>query len=121
MGRRRRSLMCRSALALLGCGEEFDSLGTVGVPAARYWGAQTQRSLQHFNIGNDRMPKEVYHAYGVCKGGGGRQHPGGPITGLEGRPDRAGVRRGDQPATGSGVPALCVADRIRDPVEHERE
>jgi len=47
-----------------GMRREFDSLGDVEVPANRYWGAQTQRSLQHFNIGNDRMPKEVYHAYG---------------------------------------------------------
>jgi hypothetical protein len=46
---------------------EFDSLGKVQVPANRYWGAQTQRSLQHFNIGHDRMPKEVYHAYGYVK------------------------------------------------------
>ncbi|MFJ3233993.1 class II fumarate hydratase [Streptomyces sp. NPDC086787] len=46
---------------------EFDSLGTVMVPADRYWGAQTQRSLKHFNIGRDRMPKEVYHAYGYVK------------------------------------------------------
>ncbi len=50
-----------------GMRKEFDSLGTVEVPADRYWGAQTQRSLQHFNIGNDRMPKEVYHAYGYVK------------------------------------------------------
>src|SRR5262244_2152315 len=46
---------------------EFDSLGDVEVPADHYWGAQTQRSLQHFNIGHDRMPKEVYHAYGYVK------------------------------------------------------
>src|SRR5712671_2190045 len=50
-----------------GMRHEFDSLGDVEVPADRYWGAQTQRSLQHFNIGNDRMPKEVYHAYGYVK------------------------------------------------------
>src|ERR1700730_12477343 len=50
-----------------GARREFDSLGNVDVPANRYWGAQTQRSLQHFNIGNDRMPKEVYHAYGYGK------------------------------------------------------
>ena len=46
---------------------EFDSLGDVEVPANQYWGAQSQRSLQHFNIGHDRMPKEVYHAYGYVK------------------------------------------------------
>jgi fumarate hydratase class II len=50
-----------------GMRREFDSLGDVEVPANRYWGAQTQRSLQHFNIGHDRMPKEVYHAYGYVK------------------------------------------------------
>jgi fumarate hydratase, class II len=50
-----------------GMRQEFDSLGEVEVPADRYWGAQTQRSLQHFNIGDDRMPKEVYHAYGYVK------------------------------------------------------
>ncbi|WP_335940642.1 class II fumarate hydratase [Streptomyces sp. PTD5-9] len=47
--------------------QEFDSMGTVEVPADRYWGAQTQRSLLHFSIGDDRMPKEVYHAYGYVK------------------------------------------------------
>jgi fumarate hydratase class II len=50
-----------------GMRQEFDSMGKVEVPADHYWGAQTQRSLQHFSIGNDRMPKEVYHAYGVVK------------------------------------------------------
>jgi len=50
-----------------GTRREFDSLGEVEVPANRYWGAQTQRSLEHFNIGRDRMPEEVYHAYGYVK------------------------------------------------------
>jgi fumarate hydratase, class II len=54
-------------LDVTGMRHEFDSLGEVEVPANRYWGAQTQRSLQHFNIGQDRMPKEVYHAYGYVK------------------------------------------------------
>jgi fumarate hydratase class II len=47
--------------------QESDSMGSIGVPADHYWGAQTQRSLVHFSIGNDRMPKEVYHAYGYVK------------------------------------------------------
>jgi fumarate hydratase class II len=50
-----------------GTRREFDSMGDVEVPADRYWGAQTQRSLQHFSIGSDRMPKAVYHAYGIVK------------------------------------------------------
>jgi len=50
-----------------GIRKETDSLGEIEVPADHYWGAQTQRSLIHFSIGNDRMPKEVYHAYGYVK------------------------------------------------------
>lgn len=50
-----------------GMRQEFDSMGKVDVPADRYWGAQTQRSLQHFSIGRDRMPIEVYRAYGIVK------------------------------------------------------
>ncbi|MCC5579477.1 class II fumarate hydratase [Microtetraspora sp. AC03309] len=46
---------------------ETDSIGEIEVPADHYWGAQTQRSLIHFDIGDDRMPKEVYHAYGYIK------------------------------------------------------
>src|SRR6195952_1977243 len=46
---------------------ETDSMGAVEVPADRYWGAQTQRSLHHFSIGDDRMPKELSRAYGIVK------------------------------------------------------
>jgi fumarate hydratase, class II len=47
--------------------KETDSMGEVEVPANHYWGAQTERSLIHFAIGDDRMPKRVYHAYGYVK------------------------------------------------------
>ncbi len=46
---------------------ESDTMGAVKVPADRYWGAQTQRSLGNFRIGEERMPREVIHAYGVLK------------------------------------------------------
>ena len=46
---------------------ESDSHGSVDVPADRYWGAQTQRSLHHFAIGDDVMPREVIRAFGVVK------------------------------------------------------
>lgn len=46
---------------------ESDSLGQVRMPADRLWGAQTQRSLIHFSIGDDLMPKAVYYAYGFVK------------------------------------------------------
>jgi len=54
-------------ISATGLRQEFDSIGQVQVPAEHYWGAQTQRSLIHFNIGHDKMPKEVYHAYGYVK------------------------------------------------------
>ncbi len=48
---------------------ESDSMGQVEVPADRYWGAQTQRSLHHFSIGGptERMPVEVVRAFGILK------------------------------------------------------
>jgi fumarate hydratase, class II len=46
---------------------ETDSFGPIEVPADRYWGAQTQRSLQNFKIGGERMPAPVVHALGVVK------------------------------------------------------
>ena len=47
--------------------KEFDSLGEVDVPADRLWGAQTQRSLQHFSIGKDLIPVEMISAYAQLK------------------------------------------------------
>ncbi|MEE2702945.1 MAG: class II fumarate hydratase [Myxococcota bacterium] len=46
---------------------ESDSMGAIEVPSDRYWGAQTQRSLEHFSIGHDRIPLEVIHALGLLK------------------------------------------------------
>src|SRR5882724_2441049 len=46
---------------------EADSLGRVEVPAEKLWGAQTQRSLQHFSIGRDLIPREMIVAYAVIK------------------------------------------------------
>ena len=46
---------------------ETDSMGTIEVPDDVYWGAQTARSLIHFNIGEDRMPPELIRAIGILK------------------------------------------------------
>jgi len=46
---------------------EADSMGEVEVPADRYWGAQTQRSLQNFRIGGERMPEPLIRALGIQK------------------------------------------------------
>ncbi|MFL6115552.1 MAG: class II fumarate hydratase [Catenulispora sp.] len=50
-----------------GTRRETDAMGAVEVPADRYWGAQTQRSLEHFSIGDDHMPPGIHHAYGYVK------------------------------------------------------
>jgi fumarate hydratase, class II len=46
---------------------ETDTFGPIEVPADRYWGAQTQRSLQNFVIGHERMPDAIVHALGLIK------------------------------------------------------
>ena len=76
-----------------GMRKETDSLGEVEVPADRYWGAQTQRSLEHFNIGRDRMPSEVNHAYGYVKKAAAIVNTrAGRAARVEGQADRAGLR-----------------------------
>ena len=52
---------------MAGTREETDSLGEVDVPADKLWGAQTQRSLQHFSIGKDLIPREMIAAYAILK------------------------------------------------------
>jgi fumarate hydratase class II len=47
--------------------KETDSLGEVDVAADKLWGAQTQRSLEHFSIGKDLMPREMITAYATCQ------------------------------------------------------
>ena len=46
---------------------ERDSMGEMQVPADKYWGAQTQRSKQNFQIGGEIMPREITHAFGILK------------------------------------------------------
>ncbi len=61
-------------IAAAGTRSETDSMGAIEVPADRYWGAQTQRSLQHFAIGDDRMPLAVAHALAMVKKAAARVH-----------------------------------------------
>ena len=57
----------RDAFGEEGHRKETDSLGEVNVPADKLWGAQTQRSLEHFSIGKDLMPREMITAYAILK------------------------------------------------------
>lgn len=47
--------------------KEKDSIGVVDVPAHRYWAAQTQRSMENFKIGGQKMPEEIIHAFAILK------------------------------------------------------
>jgi fumarate hydratase class II len=59
---------------------EKDSLGDVPVPANKLWGAQTQRSLEHFSIGTDLIPREMIGAYATLKkGAASANHKGGRL------------------------------------------
>ena len=76
--------------------QETDFMGSIEVPAHRYWGAQTQRSLVHFSIGDDRMPKRVYHAYGYVKKRRRWSMRPRATAAVEGRCHRARRRRGER-------------------------
>src|ERR1700683_3327157 len=59
---------------------EKDSRGEVAVPASKLWGAQTQRSLEHFSIGTDLIPREMIAAYAILKkGAASANHAGGRL------------------------------------------
>ena len=101
---------------------EFDSLGKVEVPADRYWGAQTQRSLEHFNIGHDRMPKEVYHAYGyVKKAAAAVNTTAGRLPAWKGQLIGRVCDEVISGALDADFPLYVFQNRVRHPVEYERE
>src|SRR6201981_775172 len=65
---------------VMGVRKETDSLGEVDVPSDKLWGAQTQRSLEHFSIGHDLIPQEMITAYATLKKAAARaNHAGGRL------------------------------------------
>src|SRR6202045_250919 len=63
----RKAMSAISNVKVMGVRKETDSLGEVDVPGSKLWGAQTQRSLEHFNIGKDLIPREMIAAYATLK------------------------------------------------------
>jgi len=76
---------------------ETDSFGPLNVPADKYWGAQTQRSIMNFPIGWEKQPVAIVRALGVIK-------QSAAMTKQAGRQ----------------LPARCLANRFRHPIKHER-
>jgi fumarate hydratase, class II len=69
-----------SNVKVMGVRKETDSLGEVDVPSSKLWGAQTQRSLEHFNIGKDLIPREMIAAYATLKkAAANANHTGGRL------------------------------------------
>ena len=101
---------------------ETDSMGTVAVPADRLWGAQTQRSLEHFSIGHDLMPREMITAYAILKRcAATANHAGGRLDDADLRADNASLRRNPRRPAPRHVPSARLDDRQRHPVQHERQ
>jgi len=73
-------MAANSDVLVMGARKETDSLGEVDVPSNKLWGAQTQRSLEHFSIGHDLIPREMIAAYATLKKGAARaNHAGGRL------------------------------------------
>ena len=101
---------------------ERDSMGAVAVPAERYWGAQTQRSLENFRIGGERMPLPLIRALASKR----RRRPQanialGVLDRRLGDGDRGRGAGGDRRQARRRVSAGRVADRLRHPDQHEHE
>ena len=78
---------------------ERDSMGEMQVPADKYWGAQTQRSKQNFQIGGEIMPREITHAFGILK-------KAAALANAELKPERMSAEK--LAAQGSGLDGLIV-------------
>ena len=110
------------AIDATGSRSEFDSLGHVDVPADKYWGAQTQRSLQHFSIGNDHMPIEVYRR--LRSGEEGMRDGQRASRRLEPWRAKAIIQAADEAIAGKlddEFPLYRLADRFGHPKQHERQ
>ena len=105
-----------------GVRKESDSLGVVEVPSDKLWGAQTQRSLEHFSIGNDLIPREMIDRLRHPKKGGANANHAGKR--LDEQRYKLIVQVCDEILAGQHremFPAACVDDRQRYPVQHERQ
>ena len=101
---------------------ETDSMGAIEVPADRYWGAQTQRSLEHFKIGGERFPREMIRALGLVKKAGALvNHELGLLARDEARGHRPAADEVIAGTLDEHFPLRDLADRQRHPDQHERQ
>ena len=101
---------------------ETDTFGPIEVPADRYWGAQTQRSLENFRIGTERMPRaaDPRARRGQARRGRGQPRARPARCQAHARHRRGGAG-GDRRQARRSFPAGGLADRLRHPDQHERQ
>ena len=106
---------------------EHDSMGEVRVPADKYWAAQTERCHENFpiGVGLETMPREITHAFGILKKAAAHGQPRPQAREDDrreaGRVISAGLRRGDLRRAQRALPPGGLADRLRHPVQYERQ
>ena len=97
-------------------------MGQIEVPSHVYWGAQTQRSLLHFNIGRDTMPPELIRAFGILKKACALVNQ--DLGKLSAEKAKLIVQAADEVIAGKlerPVSSAHLADRQRHPDQHERQ
>ena len=102
--------------------KETDSLGEVNVPADKLWGAQTQRSLEHFSIGKDLIPREMITAYATLKKAAANANHAGKR--LDDQRHKLIVQVCDEILAGQHqdmFPSARLDDRQRHAIQYERE
>ena len=101
---------------------ESDSMGKIEVPADRYYGAQTARSLIHFDIGRDTMPPELIRAFGILKKAAALVNQ--DLGKLSPEKAKLIVQAADEVIAGKlddAFSAAHLADRQRHANQHERQ
>ncbi len=101
---------------------EKDTFGDIAVGADRLWGAQTERSLHHFDISTEKMPAELIRALAWVKRSAARRQPRSRhARRRQGRRHRRRRRRGSRRQARRPVPALGLADGLGHADQHEHQ
>ena len=101
---------------------ETDTFGPIEVAADRYWGAQAQRSLGNFKIGWEKQPQPIVRALGIVKRAAAEANMAlGRLDPKIGEAIVAGRAGSDRRQARRAFPAGRLADRLRHPVQHERQ
>ncbi len=118
----RRSGMAKSRKSRSNVRTESDSFGALDIAADRHWGAQTQRSLQNFRIGTERMPLPLIHAFGIVKRAAAEVNL--ELKSLDAKRAKAIVAVAADIAAGKlddHFPLLGLADRVWHTDQHESQ